>query len=179
AGDRSANANLLDSGTLYAARFNADGSGEWLPLVQGQGGLVAGAVDPGNVTQGPQPATTIDFLSQADVLLNTKAAARVVGATLMDRPEWISVAPDRHGSTTPTNNSSRQVTDAASPRPQNRHGHIVRWREVGESPAARRFSWELIVQAGDATLANAAGNLVGNIVGDTFSSPDGIGVDPA
>jgi secreted PhoX family phosphatase len=113
------------------------------------------------------------------VLLQTKAAARIAGATLMDRPEWISVAPDRSIYVTLTNNSGRAVTDAANPRTQNRHGHIVRWRETGDSPAATGFTWEVLLQAGDPALASATGNLVGNINGDTFSSPDGIGVDPA
>ena len=176
---RAANAELLDTGTLYAARFAADGTGEWVELTQGKNGLVAGATDPGNVTQGPQTPATVDFMTQADVLINTKAAARVAGATLMDRPEWIAVAPDRSVFITLTNNSGRKVTDAANPRVENRHGHIVRWRETGDAPDAKTFRWELVVQAGDATLANATGNLVGNIVGDTFSSPDGIGVDPA
>jgi uncharacterized protein len=178
-GQRAANAELLDSGTLYAARFAADGSGAWIELTQGKNGLVAGAIDPGNVTQGPQTPTTVDFLTQADVLIDTKAAARVAGATLMDRPEWIAVAPDRSVFVTLTNNSGRKVIDAANPRVENRHGHIVRWREAGDAPDAMTFRWELVVQAGDPALANATGNLVGNLVGDTFSSPDGIGVDPA
>ena len=175
--NRAANANLLDSGTLYAARFNADGSGQWIELTQGRNGLVPGATDPGNLTQGPQTPTTVNFLTQSDVLLNTKAAARVAGATLMDRPEWISVAPDRSIFVTLTNNSGRAVVDAANPRVQNRHGHIVRWQETGDAPQATSFRWELVVQAGDPSLVGS--NLVGNIVGDTFSSPDGIGVDPA
>jgi uncharacterized protein len=176
---RAANRDLLDSGTLYAAKFNADGTGQWIALTQGRNGLVAGASDPGNTTQGPQAATTVNFLTQSDVLLNTKAAARVAGATLMDRPEWISVAPDRSVYITLTNNSGRQVTDAANPRVANRHGHIVRWQEAGDAPDATRFTWALVLQAGDPALANATGNLVGDIAGDTFSSPDGIGVDPA
>lgn len=178
-GNRSANLNLLDSGTLYAAKFNADGTGQWIALVQGQNGLVAGAADPGNFTQSttaPAP-TSIDFLSQADVLINTKAAARVAGATLMDRPEWITVAPDRTVYCTLTNNGGRQVTDAANPRNNNSHGHIIRWKEGGGNVAATTFTWEIFLLAGDPRLS--AANLKGNIKGDTFSSPDGMDVDPA
>ena len=104
--NRAANRNLLDSGTLYAAKFNADGSGQWIELTQGKNGLVAGAQDPGNFTQSATaPArVTVDFNSQSDVLLNTKAAARVAGATLMDRPEWVTVGPDRRIYFTFTNN---------------------------------------------------------------------------
>jgi secreted PhoX family phosphatase len=177
--DRRANANLLDAGTLHVARFEADGTGRWIALEQGRNGLVPGATDPGNTTQGPQTPTRVNFASQADVLVNTKSAARVAGGTLMDRPEWISVAPDGSVFCTLTNNSGRAVTDAANPRVQNRHGHIVRWRETAGAPDATTFGWELVLQAGDPTLATATGNLVGDIVGDTFSSPDGIGIDPA
>ena len=176
--NRAANQNLLDSGTLYAAKFNADGSGQWIELTQGKNGLVVGAQDPGNYTQSavaPAP-TTVDFVTQADVLVNTKAAARVAGATLMDRPEWVSVGPDRRIYFTFTNNGGRQVTDAANPRATNPHGHIIRWTEAGNSAKATTFQWELFLLAGDPRLATA--NLKGNINGDTFSSPDGIGVDP-
>ena len=176
AGDRAANANLLDEGTLYVAKFNADGTGEWIELVQGQNGLTAGATDPGNVTQGAQTPVTIDFNTQADVLINTKAAARVAGGTLMDRPEWITVGPDKKIYVTLTNNSGRQVTDEANPRVTNRHGHIITWTEQGNSPLATSFNWEIFLLAGDPRLADE--NLKGDINGDTFSSPDGILVDP-
>ncbi len=173
---RAANANLLDAGTLYAAKFNADGTGSWLALVQGQNGLVVGASDPGNVSQGAQTPVTVNFANQSDVLINTKAAARIAGATLMDRPEWISVGPDQKIYVTLTNNGSRTVTDAANPRANNSHGHIVRWTETGNSPTAATFKWELFLLAGDQRLS--ASNLKGNINGDTFSSPDGVRVDP-
>lgn len=176
---RAGNVNLLDKGTLYAARFNADGTGEWIELTQGKNGLLAGATDPGLDTQS-NPAqhvdTLIDFVTQADVLINAKAAARVAGATLMDRPEWITVAPDKRIYLTLTNNSSRAVTDAANPRPANRHGHIVRWRETGDAPDATTFDWDLFLLAGHPDLADE--NQKGDIVGDPFSSPDGIDVDP-
>jgi secreted PhoX family phosphatase len=172
------NASLLDNGTLYVAKFNADGSGDWIELTQGKNGLVAGASDPGNFTQSvvPPAPVAIDFNTQADVLINTKAAARVAGGTLMDRPEWITVGLDRTIYCTLTNNGGRQVTDAANPRVTNSHGHIVRWKETGDSPLAVKFTWEILLLAGDPSIA--AANLKGNMVGDTFSSPDGIRVDP-
>lgn len=179
--NRAANANLLDNGTLYVARYNADGTGEWRALVQGQNGLIIGASDPGDGTQSTTPSvpTTVNFANQADVLINTKSAARVAGGTVMDRPEWITVAPDNRGIFVAlTNNSGRQVTNPANPRVVNRHGHILKMRESGDSPLSTGFTWEMFLLAGDPSLAAGGANLTGNINGDTFSSPDGIRIDP-
>ncbi len=176
--NRSANANLLDAGTLYVAKFNPNGTGNWIALVQGQNGLVAGAVDRGNVTQtgtAPTPVT-VNFNTQADVVINAKAAARIVGGTLMDRPEWITVGPDKRIYATLTSNGSRAVADAANPRTANSQGHIIRWAETGDSPTATTFTWDLFLLAGDPR--RTAASEVGNINGDTFANPDGIGVDP-
>ena len=177
--NRASNVDLLDYGTLYVARFNADGTGEWRALVQGQNGLVANAADPGNVSQSTTPPTPtiISFNSMADVLINAQSAARVAGGTLMDRPEWITVAPNHQGIfVTLTNNSGRRVTDNPNPRVTNLHGHILKFRENGDSPLATRFTWEIFLLAGNPNLAEA--NLKGNINGDYFSSPDGLRIDP-
>ena len=178
--NRDANKDLLDTGKLYAAEFKADGTGVWKELTQGLNGLVAGAQDLGNVTQlavGVTPtATTVNFNTQSDVLIETKAAARVAGATLMDRPEWVTVGPDRRIYCTFTNNSSRLRVDAANPRVNNTQGHIIRWTETASSAKATTFAWELFLQAGDTRLT--ASNHKGNIVGDSFTAPDGIDVDP-
>ena len=165
--DRAANRDLLDHGTLYVARFNAGGGGEWLELTQGKNGLTA---DKG-------------FATQADVLIKTRLAADAVGATKMDRPEWTAVNPlDRSVYCTLTNNSARGAAgqpgvDAANPRANNTFGHIIRWREGGDDHAATTFRWDIFVLAGDPLLADSAKH--GNIKGDVFGSPDGLWFDPA
>ena len=166
-----ANRDLLDDGTLYVARFDADGSGQWLALVHGQNGLSA----------------ENGFASQVEVLLNARAAADKVGATPMDRPEWAAVHPQtREVYVALTNNDGRgdkQPTDKANPRPQNLHGQILRFNEQGGEPTATAFTWELFLLAGEHKGAKSpdgqavAANLTGTINGDIFSSPDGLAFD--
>ena len=161
------NRQLLDNGTLYVARFNEDGSGDWLPLVQGQGGLT--------VRNG--------FFTQADVLVNTRAAADILGATPMDRPEWVAVDPhSREVYVTLTNNIERgiktdQPLNAANPRRENHHGQILRWREQGDNPTAIQFTWEIFLLAGKTDSPEVPHNERGTIIGDVFSSPDGLWFD--
>ena len=165
--DRAANRDLLDHGTLYVAKFNADGSGEWLALVHGSNGLTA----------------ENGFVSQADILIKTRQAGDRAGATKMDRPEWTTVNPrDKSVYCTLTNNSARgakdqPATDAANPRANNTFGHIIRWHERDSDAAALAFKWDIFVLAGDPLLADA--NKQGNIKGDVFGSPDGLWFDPA
>jgi secreted PhoX family phosphatase len=117
--DRAANRDLLDEGTLYAARFNADGSGDWLPLL------------------GPEAA------------VRTRQAAEAAGATRMDRPEWIMPHPaTREVFASLTNNTQRKIAEPGSPRAPNPFGHILRWREEGDDVAATRFRWDVFVLAG-------------------------------
>lgn len=158
------NRNLLDSGTLYVARFLPQGQGEWKALVLGENGLT------------PQNG----FASQADILLNTRAAADQVQATPMDRPEWVAVHPrTREVYVSCTNNDARgsaHPVDAANPRARNLHGHIVRWNEADADPAATTFRWDLFLLAGEAENGNSGTN-TGTIQGDLFSSPDGLAFD--
>ena len=163
--DRQANLRLLERGTLYVARFNADGTGEWRALVHGQNGLDAAA----------------GFPSQAEVVINARSAADKVGATRMDRPEWIAVnAQTKEVYCTLTNNSTRgtdkgPVTDAANPRANNVYGHILHWREQGNDPQATALHWDVFVLCGDP--ANPEEARRGNIKGDAFGSPDGLWFD--
>lgn len=168
-----ASRQLLDEGTLYVARFDADGHGEWLALVHGQSGLTA----------------ENGFASQAEVLLNARAAADQLGATPMDRPEWVAVHPQsREVYVSLTNNDRRgqkQPVDATNPRPENLHGQILRWNEQDADPTATRFQWEIFLLAGEQPGARkpdgqpVPANLTGTIQGDIFSSPDGLAFDGA
>jgi len=165
ASDRAANRDLLDQGTLCVARFHEDGRGEWVPLLFGKGRLTASG----------------GFSDQADVLVRTRAAADAVGATRMDRPEWIAVHPHTHEVyCTLTNNVSRGTPripglNAANPRPGNVFGHIIRWREAGNDPAAPAFKWDIFALAGDPQHTEPQHH--GNVRGDPFGSPDGLWFD--
>lgn len=164
-GDNAANRHLLDHGVLYVARFSDDGSGHWLPLRHGEGALT----------------TQAGFADRADVLTRARNAADAVGATPMDRPEWIAVHPESHEVfCTLTNNSrrgpkGRADTDLANPRPDNTFGHIIRWRESQDDPASTTFHWNVFVLAGDP--AHPSESKRGNIKGDAFGSPDGLWFD--
>ncbi|MGH8178858.1 MAG: PhoX family protein [Steroidobacter sp.] len=144
------NRDLLDHGVLFAARFDASGSGQWLPLVY----------DP----KGPLNAAA-GFRDQADVLIKARAAASVLGATPMDRPEDVEVSPTTGRIYVPcTRNEQRTMSagkalyagreidsgpNAVNPRGANSYGHIIEIREAGDDHTAREFSWEVFLLAGD------------------------------
>jgi secreted PhoX family phosphatase len=162
-GGAAANATLLDHGTLYVAKFNADGKGQWIALTHGQGPLTAAN----------------GFADQAEVLIKSRQASDLLGATKMDRPEWIDVDKQGWVYTTLTNNSNRggdkqPAVDAANPRTNNTQGNIIRWKEDVDFHATT-FAWNHFILAGDASLARAEAK--GNIKGDMFSCPDGLWVD--
>ncbi len=157
-----ANRSLLDHGTLYVAKFNADGGGDWLELTHGKNGLTP---DKG-------------FADQADVLVRTRMAADAVGATKMDRPEWIAVHPQSgEVFVTCTNNTKRTAdnVNAANNRIDNGFGHIVSWLEARNDAASEAFAWKIFVACGDPSLAKEEKK--GNINGDLFACPDGLAFD--
>jgi secreted PhoX family phosphatase len=174
----------LDAGTLYVARFNADGTGTWLPLVFGQ--------VPNRPAAGSDPEYV--FASQADILVNARLAADALGATAMDRPEWTATNPvtgEVYLTLTNNNSSNRtltgaRATDAANPRHYNDpkgasnqfgnpNGHIIRIREAGDNPAATTFVWDIYLFGADSAQADPANvNLSGLTADNDFSSPDGL-----
>lgn len=164
-GGYAANRDLLDHGTLYVAKFNEDGTGRWIEITQGKNNLT--------------PAN--GFENQGDVLIKSRQASDLVGATKMDRPEWIAIDPNTSEVyCTLTNNTrrgaeNRPAVDAANPRANNAMGNIIKWKESGDVDSDR-FTWEHFVLAGDPN--NARPEAKGNIKGDSFGSPDGLWFDP-
>lgn len=168
-----ANRDLLDNGTLYVAQFDADGSGRWLPLTHGQGGLT--------------PAN--GFADQGEVVIKARQASDLLGGTKMDRPEWLAL-DEASGEVfcTLTNNSERGAAgkpapDAANPLVSNVMGNVIRWKEKNDFDATT-FTWDHWVFAGDPANdrpaakprpAKATNGQAGKL--DIFACPDGLALD--
>lgn len=154
---------LLSDGTLYVAKFNDDMSGEWLALT---------------------PETT--GMSIEDILVFSRIAGSKVGATTMDRPEWVAAHPSKvEAYCALTNNKNRGVKPNAggdetpvggpNPRESNNFGQIVRWMPAGEDHAADAFTWDLYVMAGNPSVYdNAYAGSKNVTAGNMFNSPDGM-----
>lgn len=159
-------ADLLDDGQLYAAKFAEDGTGEWLALTPEATGM-----------------------SAAEIAIFTRLAASKVGATTMDRPEWVAVNPvEVEAYCCLTNNKNRGAKPNAggddtpvsgpNPRAQNRYGQIVRWYPAHDDHADAEFAWDLYVMAGNPQVYKDAYGGSDNInAGNLFNSPDGMQFD--
>lgn len=165
------NQHLLDDGVLYVAKFNdANGQqlGEWLELTHGKNGLTAEA----------------GFKDQAEVLVNARLAATVVGATTMDRPEWIAAHPHKAQIyVTLTNNSDRgvknnQPLNGPNSRAKNIYGQIIRWTPENDDHASSKFTWSVYALAGNPTVHQDIYAGSANITPENmFNSPDGLAFD--
>lgn len=157
---------LLDEGTLSVARFADDGKGEWVALT---------------------PEAT--SMSAAEIAVFTRVAASKVGATTMDRPEWVAVNPVAvEAYCALTNNTRRGVKPNAggdetpvggpNPRAENQYGQIVRWYPENADHAADGFAWDLFVMAGNPAVHKDAYGGSDNVnEGNMFNSPDGMMFD--
>jgi secreted PhoX family phosphatase len=160
--NREANMDLLDEGTLYVAKFNDDGSGQWLPLVHGEGPLTE----------------ENGFASQGEVVAKARLAADALGATKMDRPEDFETNPVTGKVYLACTNNSRRTLgeiDMANPRPNNFAGHIIEITEDGGDHTSRTFSWEIFILAGD---PEDSGTWYGGQEGvSPFAAPDNLTFD--
>lgn len=163
--------SLLESGTLYAAKFNDDGSGSWLALT----------------------TESTSGMSEADICLHTRMAASAVQATTMDRPEWVSTHPkNKHVFCCLTNNKNRGLAgksnaggddnsvNSANPRVANLYGQIIRIMPADDQHDADNFTWNLYAIAGNPSVHDDAYAGSENITPDNmFNSPDGLAIDPS
>ena len=151
------NLSLLDEGTLFVAVFRGDGAegehdgtGTWIPLTSDRESYVPG-------------------MSVADVLIDTRLAADVVGATPMDRPEDFERNPvtgkvycsltnnKKRGSTWPADSVNpvssslvrEQLGAPLSRAKGNRHGYVLEISEDAGDAAATSFAWSLFLVCGD------------------------------
>ena len=166
----------MNSGKLYVAQFNNDGTGKWIELAYGKNGL-------------NESSTVYPFKSQAEVTTFARLAGDVVKATKMDRPEWVAVNPENgEVYVTLTNNSNRGTsypTDSANPRnysdPEggkgNVNGHIIRFLEKDNKTTAESFTWDIYLFGAEAKMASNI-NLSGLNDNNDLSSPDGMWFDP-
>lgn len=173
----------LDAGKLFVAKFNADGSGNWIELAISNAAIAAYA--------------GYKFADQADIVINARLAADAVGATKMDRPEWNGVNP-ANGEVyfTLTNNSNRRAEPSGSsqaapdgPNPRaysdvkgsatqlgNVNGHILRIKDA--SNAGTGFTWDVYLFGAESTAAAGTVNLSNLTSDQDFSSPDGLVFSP-
>src|SRR5690606_4896028 len=164
--DRAANRHLLDEGTLSVGRFGDDGSLDWLPLRFGEG-----------------PLTEANgFADQGDVLIQTRRAADLLGATPMDAPEGFVSNPGNgrlYLALTQNRDRKAHQVSAANPRPVNEYGHILEWFAPTDGDAveyaADRFEWSVFVLGG----GNAGESLfhADTAPDSRFTDPDNLAVD--
>jgi secreted PhoX family phosphatase len=133
------NRTLLSEGTLSVAKFDATGRVVWLPLTFGQG-----------------PLTHANgFNSQADVVIDARLAATLLGATRMDRPEDVQpnlITGKIYMSLTYNENRLLNDVDAANPRPNNQFGHIIELAPPAADHTADEFRWEILVRCGNPAI---------------------------
>jgi len=159
--------DLMENGTLYAARFHDTGKGEWLALTPESAGMAV----------------------QGEVCIHSRLAASVVGATTMDRPEWIAANPNaaevycaltnnKNRGIKPNKGGNETPVGGPNPREANKYGQIVRWRPENGDHTADGFDWDLYVLAGNPTVHDdqRAGSDKVNAE-NMFNSPDGLAFD--
>jgi uncharacterized protein len=145
---------VLETGTLYVADL---AKGQWIPLIYSAENR-ARIEKSSAFADEKKKIPDLKIESQADLLINTRVAARALGATPLDRCEDCEVHP-RDGSVfvALTNNTKHG----------NLYGHIMRLVEDGDDAEAKSFRYEIFLaggpQSGLACPDNLAFDKFGNL----------------
>jgi hypothetical protein len=171
--NRDANKTLLDKGTLSVAKFEADGTVKWLPMVHGQGPLTAEK----------------GFADQGEVLIKCRQAADALGATPMDRPEDFETNPVTgrvYAIMTKSSKRTAETVDKANPRAENKWGHIIELIPPGSGANAGKdadhsadvYQWDILALCGDPSQAEVGAKFHPETSADGwFSTPDNMCFD--
>ncbi len=161
---RGENRALLTDGTLYAARFKEDGTGEWRPLQMDT------PLDPAPRPRDLKPAFPPGARRLGDVyetlgaaLMDAYRAANCVGGTPSGRPEDVEVHP--------ADGSVFIAFTASGERPglwPNLHGEVWRLEEEGSDLGALSFRWSRFSVGGPPDPART---------GHVFTQPDNLVID--
>ena len=161
------NADLLEDGALYVAKFADDMRGEWVELTP----------------------TSTGMKSDAEIRIHARLAASAVGATTMDRPEWVAANPNKieayccltnnkHRGKKPNRGGDATPVGGPNPRAANNYGQIVRWAPDNGDHTATGFAWDLFVTAGNPNVhADAYAGSKNVTAENSFNSPDGLAFD--
>jgi secreted PhoX family phosphatase len=128
--------HVLDVGELSVARFDAMGLLQWIPLRHGQGVLTAER----------------GFASEADVLIEARRAADLVGATRLDAAMGLTTQSGRVYVAL-NGNDARAETDAVHSQAPNLHGQLLELiaptRRGGFDHAGSVYDWSIVMQGGN------------------------------
>ncbi len=161
-----ANKQLLASGRLFSARFNADGTGQWIELATG---TTLNPYPGSQMPTIPSGATTLGAVyggSQGNIVIDAYRASNLVGATPTGRPEDVEVHPV---------DNSVYIAFTASATAQNSlfnniFGELVRIVEGSSDGAGAAFTWQRWRAGGPNDPAQA---------GHVFAAPDNLSFDKA
>lgn len=139
--------NSLEEGTLYVANLER---GEWIPMLHSQDQLKK------------------VFKDQLDVLIHCREAAKILGATQLDRPEDIEIDPI----------TGDVLVACTNNKPAGRpHGKILKIKELNNNPAALKFTHETFLSGGEKGGLSCPDNLAFDAKGNLWITTDISGSD--